>query len=106
MPLWAINLERWSNKKGQNHPYQGDRSFFNLDTGGSADRSLPVLVRRVARNNEQRRATIDRVMQVDATTGVNTFRIRNLKGSHNATRDRTNFMMREPAASHAEVREL
>ena len=45
-------------------------------------------------------------MQVDAATGVNTVCIRNLEDNHNATIDRTNFLMREIAASQVEVREL
>ena len=89
-PLWAINLDRWSNEQGQNHPYQGDRSFYNLDTGGSADRTLSVLVLRLACNDEQGRVAINRVMQADAATGFNTVRIRNLEDVHNATRVRTN----------------
>ena len=60
----------------------------------------------MARNDEQGRAAIDRVMQVNAATGVNTVHICNLEDNHNATRDRTNFLQRELAASQAEVREL
>lgn len=102
----AVNLDRWSNEQGQNNPYQGDRSFYDLEAGGSADRTLPVLVSCVARNDEQGRAAIDRVMQVHAATGVNTIRICNLEDNHNATWDHTNLLQRELAASQAEVREL
>lgn len=51
-PLWAINLDRWSEEQGWNHLYHGDRSFYNLEAGGSEDRALPVLVRRVSHSSE------------------------------------------------------
>ena len=75
-PLWAVNLNKWSNEQGQSRPYHGDRSFYNLSEGGSADRVLPILVRRIARIDEQRRTTIHRTEENDANTGVNTVRIR------------------------------
>ncbi|KAL7610638.1 hypothetical protein Lser_V15G13684 [Lactuca serriola] len=58
-PLWAKNLGRWSQEQGQTILYNGDRSFYNLSEGGSADRVLPILVRKVARNDEQGRAAIN-----------------------------------------------
>lgn len=39
-PLWGIAIDRWSNEQGQNHPYQGDRSFYNLEPRASVDRAL------------------------------------------------------------------
>ena len=64
-----------------------------------------MLVHRVARNNEQGRAAIDRIIQVEPNIGFNTVRIRNLEDNHYVTRDFTNFLLRELAASQAEVRE-
>ena len=52
-PLWGTNLNRWSRKQDQPLPYNGDRSFYNLSEGGSANRVLPILVQRIARNDEQ-----------------------------------------------------
>ncbi|KAL7618246.1 hypothetical protein Lser_V15G04420 [Lactuca serriola] len=105
-PLWVINLERWSNEDGQNHPYQGDRTLYNLDTEGSAEKALSMLVCSVARNDKQRRVVIERVMQVDAASGINTIHICNLEHRHNVTMDRTYLLQRELAAIQAEVREL
>ena len=51
-------LETWS--QGQDHPmlFNGDRSFYDLSNGGSAHRTLPILVRRVARNEIQGRTAL------------------------------------------------
>lgn len=70
-PLWATDLNRWSDEQGQPLPYFGDQSFYNVSEGGSADRALPVIIRRIARNVEQGRAAIDRIMEIDANSGVN-----------------------------------
>ncbi|CAI9260222.1 unnamed protein product [Lactuca saligna] len=88
-PLWANHLNRWSEEQGQPLPYFGDRSFHNVSNGGSADRALPVIIRRIARNVEQGRAAIDQVMEIEANSGVNTVRIRCLEEDMERTR-RTN----------------
>ena len=93
-PLWATNLNRWSDEQGQPLPYFGDRSFYNVSEGGSADRALPVIIRRIARNVEQGRAAIDRVMEIDANSGVNTVRIRRLEEDMERTR-RTNETLQQ-----------
>ncbi|CAH1427776.1 unnamed protein product [Lactuca virosa] len=105
-PLWATNLNRWSQEQGQPMPYNGDRSFYNLTEGGSADRVLPIMVRRISRNTEQGRATIDRVVEIDANSGVNTVRIRQLESAHERTQVRNAALQRELAETQAEVREL
>ena len=57
-PTWVGSLDRWSHEQGQPRPYNGDRRFYNVDGGGSADRSLPIIIRRVARNVEMNVAAI------------------------------------------------
>ncbi|CAH1440060.1 unnamed protein product [Lactuca virosa] len=105
-PLWATNLNRWSDEQGQPLPYYRDRSFYDLSRGGSADRARPVMIRRIARNVEQGRAAIDRVMEIDANSGVNTVRIRHLEDAVEGTR-RTNETLRQQlAASRTEILEL
>ena len=47
-PEWVECLETWSQGQDQPMPFNGDRSFYDLSNGGSADRILPILVRRVA----------------------------------------------------------
>ena len=105
-PLWANNLNRWSDEQGQPLPYFGDRSFYNVSEGGSADRALPVIIRRIARNVEQGRAAIDRVMEIDANSGVNTVRIRRLEEDMERTRRTNETLQQQLAASRAEVMEL
>ena len=105
-PLWATNLNRWSDEQGQPLPYFGDRSFYNVSEGGSADRALPVIIRRIARNVEQGRAAIDRVMEIDANSGVNTVRIRRLEEDMERTRRTNETLQQQLTASRAEVMEL
>ena len=87
-PLSVESLETWSQEQGQTIPYNGDRSFYNVSEGGSADRVLPIMVHRVARNEIQGRTTLNRISEVDANSGVNTVRIRRLEDAHErAVRD-------------------
>ena len=105
-PLWATNLTRWSQEQGQPIPYNGDRSFYNLTEGGSADRVLPIMVRRISRNTILGQATIDRVVEIEANSGVNTVHIRQLESAHERTLVRNANLQRELAETQAEVREL
>ena len=105
-PLWATNLNRWSDEQGQPLPCFGDRSFYNVSEGGSAYRALPVIIRRIARNVEQGRAAIDRVMEIDANSGVNTVCIRRLEEDMERTQRTNETLQQQLAASRAEVLEL
>ena len=105
-PMWANDLNRWSDEQGHPLPYFGDRTFYNVSDGGSADRALPVIIRRIARNVEQGRAAIDRVMEIDANSGVNTVRIRRLEEDMERTRRTNETLQQQLAASRAEVLEL
>ena len=105
-PMWANNLNRWSDEQGQPLPYFGDRTFYNVSDGGSADRALPVIIRRIDRNVEQGRAAIDRVMEIDANSGVNTVSIRRLEEDMERTRRTNETLQQQLAASRAEVLEL
>ena len=87
--MWANNLNRWSDEQGQPLPYFGDRTFHNVSDGGSTDRALPVIIRRIARIVEQGGAAVDRVIEIDADSGVNTVSIRRLEEDMERTR-RTN----------------
>ncbi|KAL7583091.1 hypothetical protein Lser_V15G45435 [Lactuca serriola] len=105
-PLWATNLNHWSDEQGQPLPYFGDRSFYNLNEGGSADQALPVMIRRIARIGEQGREAIDRIMEIDANSGVNTVRIRQLQSTQERTLVRNAALQRELTENRVEVREL
>ena len=84
-----MNLDRWSHEQSQDHPYNGDQSFCNLEERGSADRALPVLVHRAAHNDEQGRSAIDGVVQVSTTTRFNTVHLHHLIRNHETPRDIT-----------------
>ena len=99
-------MNRWSDEQGQTLPYNDDQSFYNISEGGSANRFLPIMVRRIARNVEQGRAAIDRVMEIDANSGVNTVRIRQLESAQERTLVRNAALKRELIEIQAEVREL
>ena len=77
--MWVGSLDRWSHKQGQPRPYNGDRRFHKVNEGGSTDRSLPIIVRLVARNVELNVAAIQRTVELEANSEANTNRIRNLK---------------------------
>ena len=61
-PLWVESLETWNQEPDQPIPYNGDRSFYNMSGGGSADRVLPIMVRKIARNEIEGRIAINRIM--------------------------------------------
>ena len=105
-PLWATNLITWSHEQGQPIPYNGDRSFYNLTEGSSADRVLPIMVRRMSRNSIIAQAAVNQVLEVDANSGVNTVHIRQLESAHERTLVRNANLQRELAETRAEVREL
>ncbi|KAL7605378.1 hypothetical protein Lser_V15G18819 [Lactuca serriola] len=84
-PLWATNLNTWSHEHGQPIPYNGDKSFYNLTNGGSTDRVLPIMVRRISRNTILGQSSINRVLEIDANIGVNTVSIRQLESAHERT---------------------
>ena len=105
-PLWATNLNTWSHEQGQPIPYNGDRSFYNLTDGGSADRVLPIMVRRISRNTILGQSSINRVLEIDANTGVNTVRIRQLESAHERALVHNAALQRELTETRAEVREL
>ena len=99
-------MNRWSQEQGQPLPYNGDRSFYNLIEGGSADRVLPILVRRIACNDEQGRVALNRIMEVDADAGVNTIRILHLESSYERTQNQNATLQRDLTATQVEIREL
>ncbi|KAL7593408.1 hypothetical protein Lser_V15G33885 [Lactuca serriola] len=106
MPLWVESLETRSQEQGQPMPYNGDRSFYNLSVGGSADRVLPILARRVARNEIQGRTTINQIMEIDANAGVNTVRIRRLEDARDRAMRDNEALLQELAVTRAEVIEF
>lgn len=68
--------------------------------------ALPLMVRRIARQGEQARATTDQVMEVGATTEVTTVCLYRLDEDHDWTRYQTKALQKKVTATRAELREF
>lgn len=66
-----------------------ERGFYNHDRGGSVDKALPVMVRRITRQGEQARASANQIMEVGATTEVTAVSVHHLDEDHDRTQDHT-----------------
>ena len=77
-PPWVECLETWSEEQDQPMPFNGDRSFYNVNEGSSADRVLPILIRRVARNEIQGRTALQRIEEVNTNARMHTTRTNRL----------------------------
>ena len=64
------------------------------------------MVRRISRNTILGQETIDRVVEIEANSDVNTVHIRQLESAHERTLVRNANLQRELAETQAEVREL
>ena len=64
------------------------------------------MVHRVARHEEQTRVHTRHLMEVGATSQVNSVRLHQLDDDHDRTRDRTEVLRREMAVTRTEVQEL
>lgn len=67
---------------------------------------MPIIVHRIARNVEQGRETINRILEIDTKSGVNTFYIRQLEEAMERTRRTNETLQQLLAASQADVIEL
>ena len=56
--------------------------FYDLSNGGSTDRILPILVRRVARNEIQGRTALHQITEVVADSRMHTLRTIRLEDAH------------------------
>ena len=101
-----MDLKQWSREQGQRPPYGMARSFYNLRNGGSADRALPVMVRRIANQGEQARANANQLLDIGATAAVTSVRLRRLDEEHDQTMEHTFSLQKDITATRAEVREF
>ena len=67
-------LGTWSQGQDQPITYDGDQSFYDLSNGGSADRILPIVVHRVARNEIQGRTALHQITEVVTNARMHTLR--------------------------------
>ena len=103
-PPWVECLETCSQGQDQPMPFNGVRSFYDLSNGGSADRILPILVRRVARNEIQGRTTLHQIAKVVANARMHTLRTIHLEDAHKRSeRNHENLLQalaENPSQSH------
>ena len=102
-PEWVECLETWS--QGQDHPmpFNGDRSFYDLSNGGSTDRILPILVRRVARNEIQGGTALHQITEVVTNARMHTLRTIHLEDARERSERDHETLLQALAESQAEV---
>ena len=61
---WVVCLETWSAEQDQPMSSKGDRSYYHLSEGSSADKVLTILIRRVDQNEIQGRTTLHYIKEV------------------------------------------
>lgn len=64
--------------------------------------ALPIMVRRIARQGEQARATTNQFLELGATTEVIAVHLHRLDEDHDQTRDHTEDLQKEVTATRAE----
>ena len=84
-------------------PFNGDRSFYDLSNGGSADRILPILVRRVARNEIQGRTALHQITEVVAYARMHTLHTIHLEDAHERSERNHETLLQALTESRAEV---
>ena len=77
-----------------------------MNEGGSTDKFVPILVRRVARNVEQGIANFDQGMEICENSGVNTVRFCHLTNVQDFERSRTDALQVELNACRSQTRDL
>ena len=105
-PEWVECLETWSQGQDQPMPFNGDRSFYDLRNGGSADRTLPILVRRVAQNEIQGRTALHQITEVVANARMHTLRTIRLEDARESSERDHEALLQTLTESRAEVIEL
>ncbi|KAL7598013.1 hypothetical protein Lser_V15G24330 [Lactuca serriola] len=105
-PEWVECLETWSQGQDQPMTFNGDRSFYDLSNGGSADRIMPILIRRVARNEIQDRTALQRITKVDTNGGMHMLRTSRREHARERSERDHETLLQALAESRAEVMEL
>ena len=105
-PEWVECLETWSQGQDQPMPFNGDRSFYDLSNRGSADRIMPILIRRVAQNKIQGRTALQRIAEVDTNGGMHTLRTNRLEHARERSERDHETLLQALAETRAEVIDL
>ena len=86
--------------------FDGDRSFYDLSNGGSADKVLPILVRREARNEIQGRTALHQITEVVTYARMHTLHTIHLEDAHERSERNHEILLQTLAESRAEVIEF
>ena len=82
--------------------FDGDRSFYDLSNGGSADRALSILVRREARNEIQGWTALHQITEVVAYARMHTLHTIHLEDAHERSERNHEILLQTLAESRAE----
>ena len=83
-------------------PFNGDRSFYDMSNGGSADRILPILVRRRAQNETQGRTALRQITEVVAYARMHTLHTIHLEDAHERSERNHEILLQTLAESRTE----
>ena len=106
IPEWGQYINHWSRQDGQRPPYGMQQGFYNVSEGGAADRALPVIVNRIARQFDQSRMSINRILEVNAAAQANAADILRLDEMQDDTQHHTEALQRQLNAAESEIRGL
>ncbi|KAL7599327.1 hypothetical protein Lser_V15G22302 [Lactuca serriola] len=87
-------------------PFNGDRSFYDVNEGSTVDRVLPILIRRVARNEIQGRTVLRRIAEVDTNGGMHILRTNSLEHARERSERNHETLLQALAKTRVEVIEL
>ena len=99
IPEWGQYINHWSRQDGQRLLYGMAKGFYNVSRGWIADRDLQVIVNWIARQADQGRISINRVLQVNTVAQVNTVDILRLDEMQDETQHHTEALQRQVNAA-------
>ena len=83
-----------------------ERGFYNLSRGGLADRALPFIVHRIARQPDLAWILINQILEVNAIVLANTADILHLDELQDDTQNHTEALERQVNDAQAKIRVL
>lgn len=106
IPMWGEHLNHWSQQEGLRPPYGMARGYYELYRGDSANKALPVIVKRIARQTDQAQISINRIIEVNAIAQTNTADILHLDELQDDTQNHTKALQRQMNDAQAEIKAL
>ncbi|CAI9260729.1 unnamed protein product [Lactuca saligna] len=71
IPDSVQHINHWCRDEGIHPPYRMAREYYNHINRGTADKALPIIIRRINRQIDQARISINQILEVNATAQVN-----------------------------------